>query len=172
MKTLLSILLSVTMLQSAQARSVRPKVLSAKLTSISIDPKNEYLAQEKLTGNGYIVVNKTTRTITLQLERQFFCPPGLRCPQVMPEPVLITLKNLTVSHGFCGGTIYSASEDKRPVDGALQALSVMDNTTLNPACGDMSYLAPTEISYDTESGHMSGHIVKTHSEFTAEKLVH
>jgi hypothetical protein len=169
MKTLLALLVSIVMIDVAQARSPRLDIQSAQLTRLNIDPKNQFLSSERLDGTGLIVVNQTTREITLQLNRKWSCPTGHACPTVMPEPLLVTLKNLTVSHGFCGGTIYQASEDKRPVDGALQTLTVMDNTTLLPACGANDH-EPTEISYETESGHMGGNVIETHSTFTAEKL--
>lgn len=171
MKNLLLTIATVSMIfSSAEARSVKPFLMSAQLKEMHIDQKS-YLAQEDLDKTGSISINQATKTITLQLNRKMHCPPGRYCPMVMPEPVLITLPLVSVKQGHCDSVIYQARKDKRPVDGILEVLTVVDNSRFYNRCRTVRAVDITEVHYETSGyNRMEREQLKTHSVFTAEKL--
>ncbi len=160
--------LSTIIMSSAEARSLKPTLLSATLKMIHIDP-NSYLADERIS-SGSIQVNHAEKIIELQLNRKWYCPPGRFCTMEMPAPIFIRLPLTSVTRGECASVIYEAKEDKRPVDGSLQVLTVVDNSNFYKHCKTVRAVASTEIHYETESSGMGGHVGKTHSSFTADKL--
>ncbi|OQW55117.1 MAG: hypothetical protein A4S09_16965 [Proteobacteria bacterium SG_bin7] len=167
-KNLLLAIATFSMLAStiAEARSVKAFTLNAQLKKMHIDP-NSYLAKERFRA-GSIVVDQFTKTITLQLDRKWYCPPGALCSMVMPAPIIIKLPLVSVTNGACNSLIFEARRDQRPVDGNLTVLSVVDNSRFN--CPSLHPVEPTEVHLETVSAGMDGHVVKTHSSFTAEKL--
>lgn len=61
--------------------------------------------------------------IEVQLQREFRCPPGRFCAQVMPAPEVHLLPVVSNQAIGCASN-YVAQSDQRPVDGALVRLEV------------------------------------------------
>lgn len=159
--------LSVIITSSAEARSLELPLLTAKLTQFNVDPKL-YYGSDKIE-SGHVVISKVNKTITLQLNRSYYCPYEV-CPAVMPTPIVIQLPIKSLSTSRCGQVMYIASEDKRPVDGQLQTLTVVDNSNIHPRCATVPEIQPTEIQYETEGYSRMERFIKTHSTFAAEQL--
>ncbi len=169
MKALLTVFLASTVVATANARSIRQDIEAAEIKESHIHP-NSYLNGEKLDGTGLVYINHTQKTATLQLNRRFFCPPGRFCPQVMPEPVMITLPIKKVSEGACNSVIYVAVKDKRPADGNYEGLRITDNRRFYETCRSVRAVEPTYVEYKTISAGFGGPVVETLSTFTAKPL--
>jgi hypothetical protein len=81
-------------------------------------------------GNGTVTVNYDKGTVNLFVVRQSTCPAGMMCALAMPAPIIVELPITTVSVDSCGVKHVVASKDMRPVDGALEKLSVTDASAM------------------------------------------
>lgn len=123
MKTLILSLIAVVAV-NANARSIQFPFEHLKIAEIQ---KIERIQGDNLPGTssgGNISINLTKRTVQLMTYIQPECNPFHFCPAVIYAhtvelPLVKTIK------GACG-TTYIAREDKRPVDGLLQELTVVD----------------------------------------------
>jgi hypothetical protein len=143
---------------AAQAASENPaaprRVLSAAV----------YNVQGNVPGRFNVgVVNVSRSKITLNLPRAYHCPPGRMCAMVMPAPLNIDLPLVSAEQGSCGERIYVAQRDSRPVDGALQTITVTDHS--RSTC-ELVLNANTTVAYDVESLRGDAHTLS----MTATKL--
>ncbi len=89
----------------------------------------------------------------------------------MPAPLIISLPLVAFEEGACGIKIYTADENKMPVDGIHQTLRVYDNQDFSLHCQSIRAVPATEVVYETESyNRMTPQIFKTYSTFQGEAL--
>ncbi|MEQ1876591.1 MAG: hypothetical protein ABL958_08090 [Bdellovibrionia bacterium] len=81
-----------------------------------------------------VTVNPTTRTIKLTLYFPQICPPprpgGFSCMAVSRGPLTIEVPIVAQTTGQCGATVYVGKLDRRPVDGNLEQIRVIDYRTM------------------------------------------
>jgi len=130
--------------------SVPAFAASADLVTMSLQPGG-YLEKARVT-SGKIEVNTKSRTITLTVQPEFYCPPGKFCAEVMPAPIEITVPLRSVETGGCGEKVFSGSKDLRPVDGGLSQLIVVSNT--HNFCKYLVAIPATTVNYHYEGGMM------------------
>lgn len=75
---------------------------------------------------GSIEVNYEKQNLKLFAQTRFHCPPGRYCAAVMPAPLQIELPIQSVKTDVCNVKQIVASEDRRPVDGDLQQVTLTD----------------------------------------------
>ncbi len=145
MKNLFLIIGTLCTLSGVAKAEFFPRAKLSELTSINTD-KNFYPGEKF--NSGSIQLNLAMKTVTLTLIREFHCPKGNYCAQVMPAPVFITLPVKSVSFDSCGSKLITAIEDARPVDGIYQSLEISDNSSNK--CETLMPLAPVTAVYETE----------------------
>ena len=69
---------------------------------------------------------------------------------------VISLPVVHMGKSFCGGNVIVAKEDKRPVDGSLLEIQVLDN--MGTACGNQGNMTDADITI-TEMGARDSHEV-------------
>lgn len=141
-----AILMAVVAASQADARALETST-SAQITKF--DFQNASSLSERKIQQGTITVNVLSKSLTLTLNPSFYCPPNLMCAQVMPRPMAYTASNYVVSTGSCGETIYSAVDDRLPVDGLRIALTVVDHSS--DTCKYFAPIAMTEITLEKTS---------------------
>jgi len=120
---------------------------SADFTRLNLQPGG-YLQQNRVT-SGQIIVDTENKALTIVAQPAFYCPPGKFCAQVMPPALLLSVPLKSISTGPCGETIYSGSQDERPVDGLFQSIVVIDNKNL--FCQTLVAVPPTTVTYRAET---------------------
>lgn len=161
---------SILHIQGNPRHVIQDQVLSAPLNKYLVDPK-VWFAKSKL-GEATITVDLKKQLVTLFIEREYYCPPNRMCPAVMPPPVVVSLPITGVVSGPCGTTIYEASEDKRPVDGAFQMLTVEDNREFYKNCKSPLAVPGVKVTYDTKALDMrNGKEFTSHSQFLGSYLM-
>jgi hypothetical protein len=116
---------------SAQATSLHPDTFAqvSKLTKLDLAP--EIFGTPK---SVTVKLNTVVNTITLEAKYAQPCPPPrlgmVSCMAVGREDLRIELPIVSKKIGGCGQTIYVAKKDKRPVDGNLNAIQLVDNRTM------------------------------------------
>lgn len=154
---------------TVKARSIHPLtyVLTAELTEAMNIDDNSYLKNMRIHG-GKVEVKQLRKEIVLTLNVAPDCQAGMVCPAVLNEHV-ITLPLVGQKYDGCGNTTYIAKRDMRPVDGALELLSVTDHT--DNKCPTFAPLPETGITYETSVyDRINGGEVSTYSSFEAGKL--
>lgn len=157
----LTLALSLFGAATGEARSIK-RFSTITLSNLNVDKKLASHSTMRPT-HGTIRLDYLERTATLRLIHDS-CPAGAKCligPMTIYEAVLPLAS--TEAYG-CGSYVISASEDKRPVDGALRKLTMLDNTVRSciPA-GKIEVFYETAL-YDRRNGGE----VKTLSSFTGE----
>jgi hypothetical protein len=167
MKSLNTLVVFATLFGSALAQAEMPKCMhetySAQLKPVFVDRQ---LGWGK-TGSIYVTEDRTDRTLSLTVERRFYCPPGRFCAMVMPAPITIELPIIAEEHDGCGTRVITAFVDRRPVDGDFEQIVLKDHTS--DRCMYLRAVPATEVLYETESSGM-GPMVKTQSSFAGEAL--
>ena len=124
-------------------------VYSSMIEKMELD-KDVYF-YNKYIHEGQIRVNDATSTVTLELiQPRPRCPketPFCVLPAVMPMPITIELPIISRQADGCGSEIIEAELDRRPVDGLLERIVVVDNT-LN-RCMHLIPLPAVEAEYST-----------------------
>ena len=141
-----------------------PKISTAQLTRWQLD-KRLSKTLGLLTG-GHLELNQTDKTATLVMDRQSNCPPEALCIALIPAPFTIKLSIVEEYSDDCNSHYVIAEEDRRLVDGALERLTIVDNT--KNTCAQVIPLPETAVTYETELGRLPVH---TNSYFTANQLV-
>lgn len=77
-------------------------------------------------GKSTLDINYNTQTVTLKVEREWYCPPNAACALVMPEPLVVELPIVSVEEKECGIKEITAAVDQRPVDLNLVEIKVQD----------------------------------------------
>ena len=164
MKSLLALIAltcaTVSAQSSAQASAGiinKDKVARATaLENIQLDRK---LAPIGEAIGGSIEVDVPHKTAYLRIDLGIVCPAGQMCPQMMPAPFKIELPIVSVKVDACGTKIIVAKHDDRPVDGALQLLTVEDNTQNH--CPHMVAMPATSVVFQTEAFGRGGDVKTT-----------
>jgi len=106
-----------------------PHILNAPIRSMRLDPN--FAKQERISGGGF-TINLEEKTISLVLNRKWFCPPNALCSMQMPAPMVIELPIISMEKDSCNIVRYIAKKDLRPVDGAMKVIRITDVT--NSTC--------------------------------------
>ncbi|MFT6070707.1 MAG: hypothetical protein ACJAT2_001330 [Bacteriovoracaceae bacterium] len=168
MKNLI-ILMALLSTFTVSARSIHPLtyVLTAELTEAMNIDDNSYLKNMRIHG-GSVQVKQLRREIVLTLNVAPDCQAGMVCPAVLTDHV-ITLPLVSQKYDECGNTTYIAKKDLRPVDGAMELLSVTDHT--DNKCPTFVALPETGVTFQTSFyDRINGGEVSTYSSFEAGKL--
>ena len=128
-------------INSANALSIMPHDLTAKLTTFEIN--HDFLGEVT---EGTVRINHGFNTITLELSNYVPCPEGMACIALAPIVERITLNMDSVETAACGETVYKASVDKRIADGMFEEITVIDYTTM--LC-EIVVPYPTAVTYKT-----------------------
>lgn len=167
--TILAASVAIAAVQS-QATSIRciPQVLSADLETFNVHP-NHNEGYQIIGGN--IQIDHAQGLVRLSLFQRIDCPPGLFCIEMAPAPKVVELPLVKTRTNRCGDVIYTALEDSRPADGALEKLVVVDHTQNHCPQTMEGLYAATGITYSTTPARFSGDRVSTSvSTFTAAPL--
>lgn len=128
---LISFLLFVAVTGNAENAPLK----SAELVNFNLD-KEQF--GQKYINNGSVEINSNSKTITLKLlELLPVCPtaqPGFascRAVGFKKKQIKIEIPIIDVSTTDCGATVYRAARDLRTIDGNLQELTIVDNSTMN-----------------------------------------
>lgn len=87
------------------------------LSQFSVNQGSTNLPPATQIESGTMAINKSTMTLILHIERNYYCPPNSICTEQMPEPLVIELPITYIGSGFCGGEVISAETDSRSTDG-------------------------------------------------------
>jgi hypothetical protein len=92
---------------------------------------NPQFSESHLTGkvSGTVEVNYAEKTVTMHAAgiHGADCKPGMICPQyLIIKNLNVTLPIVSIETNSCGILVVTAAKDERPVDGALQTLTVED----------------------------------------------
>lgn len=125
----------------AQQRLVQSQgrfMLTARVIQGNLDRRE---APRRVSGN--LALDIQGREATLSLNLAPICPPTAICAQFF-ESKVVSLPLVSVERDErCGGVIYTATKDLRPVDGPVQTLIIRDNTSFR--CPTFAKMAPTEV---------------------------
>lgn len=123
MKSLL-LLASLVLGSAVQANVQREGVINFNVVNA------EYAKSHvRSAGDATVSVNYKNSTVKLFIEeRHVPCAPNMLCAAVMPSPVEIELPIVSLDVDSCGVKHVVAKRDLRPVDGALQVITVVDPT--------------------------------------------
>ncbi len=101
-------------------------------------------------------------TVELNVDISPNCEDTRPCPMYMPPPIQAKLPIVSIEKSFCGDKIV-ALLDKRPVDGRLQKIEIVDYT--NALC-EKVILNVIELDYTTQGYDMrNGKEIKTKASF-------
>jgi len=139
-------------------------ILDSEITRSYLDPQQNL---GRVTG-GSIQVDRRERQLRLVLQRAFYCPPRALCAMVMPAPYIVELQIVSQSTDRCGSVHYEAQVDRRPMDGDLQRLQVVDNT--RNRCPHFVALAPVQATYTTITAGFGFPSVEATSTFDGEQF--
>lgn len=163
-----SVAVAAVQAQALVSRCIPQIFLSAELETINIHP-NHSGGLEVIGGN--IQVDMGQSQLRLTLFQHSSCPPGMFCAAYAPAPKVVELPIVKTRINRCGDVIYTALEDKRPADGALEKLVVVDHTQNHCPVALSGLYAATGITYSTTPARFSGDEVQTSvSTFTAGPL--
>lgn len=121
MKTFLFIALSIAGSLSFAKNHTQFGVLEYKVSQATY-------ASEHIQNAGLAVLklDYNQRLVSLKIERRFHCPEGRVCAMVMPPPLIVELPIVSVTKDSCGIRTVTAKKDYRPVDGALELITIID----------------------------------------------
>jgi hypothetical protein len=81
-------------------------------------------------GKGSLTLNYDKHTVRLMVVRNGNpCPAGMLCTLEMPAPLIVELPITSIDVDSCGIKHVVARKDLRPVDGALEQITVSDSTS-------------------------------------------
>lgn len=101
--------------------------------------------------HGQLTIDQEQNVIRARFTKPRPCPPNAVCAtnQVLVATVEVPLAEGQPRELECGVKSYTGQVDRRPVDGALQRITILDNSGLS--CLSMAPVPPTEIIYETDS---------------------
>jgi hypothetical protein len=163
---LAALILVSTAIANAQENVTAPALKATVLKIVKAD------VNSPLNGASfaYVTLDRAQKTITLSATIKARCHPGMAaCPQNI-RLFKVTLPIVSISTPGCGGRLYVATEDQRPVDGIKQEISLIDSTEAM-ACHVNNFLnhSATELTYTTESYTRTG-IGKSEANLIGEAL--
>jgi hypothetical protein len=167
MKTIVGLLFVLLVMTNVQARSLHPETFTktAELLTWDFD-QDSYLNNYEVI-NAQVQVNEVTKIARLVFNVKNNCPPNAFCVAYIPV-LTIELPLKTVKSDSCGAVVYTAEENKMPVDGTHQILKITDYS--NSIC-EMVYVADMTIEYSNKFyNRRNAHVVLQQSFFTAEKF--
>ena len=167
--TLITLTLAIGSFSFARSTtpSRQPDVVKAELLSFDVDP----LLGLSQVNSGMIGVDLDKNELTLSLYSTSYCPPNVYCIMSIPAPYIVTLPIKSIGSTLCGGTVYVAERDMRPVDGALQRLVLVDNSANSVCMNSIDSQSLTEVTYATSYyHHFSVKEITTESHFTGGAL--
>ena len=126
MKALLLSLAVMTSSFLAQAATETTNVKTFPVTQAQL--AKAHFDQEFKTGS--LTIDHEKNTVTLILNREFHCEPGMMCAMVMPAPKIVELPIASIEQGNCGATLIRAQTDGRTRAGIFEQLNVIDNTSM------------------------------------------
>ncbi len=129
---------------STMARSVAPSA-RAHMDYINLDD-NSPMAEWDVRDVS-VEVNFVQDFIQLEMMLPWSCPPNALCALVMPMR-FFKVEGFDQSVDNCGGTVFEAISDERPVDGIYERITVIDNTT--NTCLTYRALEPTSVIYEVK----------------------
>src|SRR4051812_1281127 len=124
-----AILLSAVVLSSG-VFAIAPQaqaagIYEAPLTQFLLDPALNAGAK---VGPGKVTVDTDRGLVQIEIEQDFYCPPGLYCAQMMPMPITFEATLAKKRTEACNVVVFEAINDKTPVDGAKEVIQVRDNS--------------------------------------------
>lgn len=151
---------------------------------LSADLRNQFIDAEQFNyqtiRGGQVYVSEQNKTITLYVQPVLNCDPDKICPAYMPPAIKIELPLVSVEETtYCGGRVYTAQQDLRPVDGSLQVIIVSDDTRFYDSCVGLLPVPPVSVSYQrkgysllnrSEYNYVSTFVGETIIEIPASKL--
>jgi hypothetical protein len=147
------------------------KTYISSLNNFQMDGSSTMLKNVRAGYLQMLLTDKGTPTMALTMYRPFFCPPGKMCAMVMPLPLTVQVPVLDIQTNQCGITTYSGLADMPDHSGAVQKLTVTDNTS--NTCPTLVALPETEVTYEvdvprgeTSVSHMHGD--KLHAQVLAQ----
>lgn len=151
------LVVSSLVLAAGVAEAQWRRVLRAEITGVEVDP-DSFLGDVK---GGVVVIDRVADEIQLELYR---ADEGGDPEE--PEIIEILLPVTSVRRNGCGGIVYTAERDARPVDGPLERIELTDNRFLR--CRIL--LPPTQIEYTHVSSGFGAPVSTTRAYFTAGRL--
>lgn len=122
-------------------------------------------------GPGSLTLDYKNSTVKLFVAQNHMpCPAGMMCAAVMPAPLMVELPIVSITKDSCGIKHVVASRDSRPVDGALQQITVSDPTS-GMTCMTLVAVEP-QATYETRYfNRMNGSEIVNKSEMTLSLIV-
>lgn len=126
MKNLVVTILAISLTSAALARSPIGQQ-SADLTKISIA---KGLGYKENFSSGTVTVDLYKKAISLQLNRDFYCPVDTYCALVMPEPIQLQTPLISQEEDSCGALHYKGVQRSSVMDGFDIYVTVTDYSGL------------------------------------------
>ena len=127
------------------------------LTSFQIDQRSSLPKADQIE-KGSIEISTRTHELRLTLKRkQPVCDPGRPCPRFRYADTIIVLPITYLGSGFCGGTIITAEQDLRTVDGNLMRIQVVDDN--GNVCDQDKSIRPMNVAVTEQDAHSNDQIV-------------
>lgn len=142
MKKMFLVLSALVSMSTSAAIAGNSTLLKSDLKNIIVDNQ---LGENPIGGN--LLFNSVNNTLSLTI---YFsghrCPPGNMCPAYMQPPLMTAeLPIIDVTTDSCGARIITAEENKMPVDGVLQRITITENS--KNICKYLRYVYPVEGQY-------------------------
>ncbi|MGE4130879.1 MAG: hypothetical protein AB7F86_04540 [Bdellovibrionales bacterium] len=134
------------LLSGANAMALTQSGVSAKLNKFHF-AANSALDRKDIS-YGDVSINLVEKSIKLTLQPAMKCPAGALCAMVMPAPIEVELPLVKAEVGSCHELVYTARKNLMPVDGPLNEIIVIDNST--NYC-EVILPAMTEVQYTVET---------------------
>lgn len=141
---------------AAAGTSALPRQDIYALSNFKVSEGSNKLPPSDRIADGTLVINKSTNTVTLHLERNYYCPPNSICTEQMPEPLIIELPITYIGTGFCGGEVISAELDARPANGTYLGVHLANdegNNCTKPNQDDRGVSKPITIQFAEQGAH-------------------
>ena len=155
-KTLIALLAFVGATGLASASQL-PNTRTAKLETFDIDSSLTYL-HNVIGGEVQLTRAPGLQEIKLTLLRKSNCPVGAMCIALVPAPVFVTLPIVGVTHDSEGNVVYTAKSDRRPMDGNLDIITLVDHGTF------------VTVAWNVRTSGMGGHVENYSSSFRGGAL--
>lgn len=120
MKTLL---LTAALLISATASALVPTSGMKQFTIVDAQFSTNHVRNPE---NGTLTLDLNESKVTLTVLQHNNCPINAMCILSMPMPLIVELPIVKIEQDSCGTQIITALHDSRPVDGALEIITVTD----------------------------------------------
>lgn len=145
MKKMVFTLATFASLVTQTAVAGNSMLLKSDLQNITVDSQ---LGANPVGGN--LLFNSVNNTLSLTIHfAGHRCPPGNMCPAYMQPPLRTSeLPVIDVTTDACGARIITAEENKMPVDGVLQRITITENS--KNYCKYLGYVYPVEGQYSQQ----------------------